>query len=182
MLKFLSELAPLVAFFMGYFYGGSIQSATLYMLITSVICVSSCYLLEGKISISSIVSSGVLLISASIALISGNSMYIKIKPTILYVLFASIFLISALRNKSFMKYMLNHFIQLEDASWNILSYRSAIFFLFMAILNETIWRSFEESTWVKFKVFGAIPITIIFLAFQIPFILQNKITDLEDKK
>lgn len=181
MLKFFSELAPLASFFIGYFYGGNIQSATLYMLITAIICVTACYFIDGKVSISSLVSSGVLLISASIALISGDSMYIKIKPTILYVIFGSAFFISAVRNKSFMKYMLDHFIQLEDKNWNILSYRSAAFFLLMAILNEIIWRNCAEATWVKFKIFGAIPITILFILLQMPFILKNKLPNLDDK-
>ncbi|WP_341753674.1 MULTISPECIES: septation protein A [unclassified Candidatus Tisiphia] len=177
MINFLSEVAPLIAFFIGYFYGGSIQSATLYILITSIICVSLCYLIEGKVSKSSLISSGVLLVSASIVLISGNSMYIKIKPTILYVIFASTFFISAVRNKAFLKYMFNHFVQLEDKNWNILSYRSAAFLLFMAVLNEIIWRNFAESTWVIFKIFGAIPVTIIFFLLQLPFILKNRLPD-----
>ncbi|WP_341764019.1 septation protein A [Candidatus Tisiphia endosymbiont of Beris chalybata] len=177
MLKFLSEFAPLAAFFTGYFYGGSIESATLYMLITSIVCVTLYYLVESKIPISTLISSGVLLVSATIALISGNSMYIKIKPTILYIIFGIAFFTSARRNKTFMKYMLKHFIQLEDKCWNILSYRTAGFFLFMAVLNELAWRNFAESTWVKFKVFGAIPVTIAFILLQMPFILKNKLPD-----
>ncbi|MDN3031012.1 MULTISPECIES: septation protein A [unclassified Candidatus Tisiphia] len=180
MLNFLSEIAPLIAFFIGYFYGGSMQSATLYILITSIICVSLCYFIEGKVSRSLLISSGVLLVSASIVLISGNSMYIKIKPTILYLIFCGTFFISAVRNKAFMKYMFNHFVQLEDKNWNILSYRTAAFLLFMAILNEIVWRNFAESTWVIFKIFGAIPIMFIFLLLQIPFILKNKLPDSTD--
>lgn len=177
MLKFLSEFAPLVAFFAGYFYGGSIETATLYMLITSIVCISIYYFMVRKLPLSTLVSSGVLLISASIALLSGNSMYIKVKPTILYIIFGCAFFISAIRNKSFMKYMLEHFIRLEDKHWNVLSYRTAIFFLFMAILNEIVWRNFAEITWVKFKVFGAIPITIIFILLQMPYIFKNKLPD-----
>ncbi|BFD45715.1 MAG: hypothetical protein DMENIID0002_03610 [Rickettsia endosymbiont of Sergentomyia squamirostris] len=73
--------------------------------------------------------------------------------------------------------MFNHFVQLEDKNWNILSYRSAGFLLFMAVLNEIIWRNFAESTWVIFKIFGAIPITIIFFLLQLPFILKNRLPD-----
>lgn len=181
MFKFLSEFAPLVAFFTGYFYGGSIQTATLYMLVTSLVCVLSYYGIVRKLPLSTLVSSGVLLVSASIALLSGNSMYIKIKPTILYIIFGSAFLISAIRNKSFMKYMLEHFIGLEDKYWNVLSYRTAVFFLCMAILNEIVWRNFSEISWVKFKVFGAIPITIIFMLLQMPYIFKHKLPDPVDK-
>ena len=181
MLKFLSEFAPVVAFFIGYFYGGDIQVATLYMLVTSIIFIALCYFINKKISVSSLVSSGVLLVSASVALISGNPLYIKIKPTILYVIFGCAFLVSAIRNKSFMKLMLNHFIQLEDKNWNILSYRSGTFFLLMAILNELVWRNCTEGTWVKFKIFGAIPITIVFIFIQMPFILKHKLPENADE-
>ncbi len=182
MFKFLSEFAPLVAFFTGYFYGGSIETATLYMLISSVICISIYYFIARKLPLSTLVSSGVLLVSASIALLSGNSMYIKIKPTILYIIFGFSFFISAIKNKSFMKYMLDHFIGLEDKHWNVLSYRTAVFFLFMAILNEIVWRNFAEISWVKFKVFGAIPVTIIFILSQMPYIFKNKLPDPPDKR
>lgn len=181
MLKFLSEFAPVVAFFIGYFYGGDIQVATFYMLITSIVFISLCYFINKKVSVSSLVSSGVLLVSASVALISGNPLYIKIKPTILYVIFGCAFLVSAIRNKSFMKHMLNHFIQLEDKNWNILSYRSGGFFLFMAVLNEVVWRNCAEGTWVKFKIFGAIPITIVFMLTQMPFILKYKLPEHTDE-
>ncbi len=180
MFNFLSEIAPIVAFFIGYFYSGNLQSATLYILITSIVCVILCYLTRGKVSKSSLISSGVLLISAGTALISGNSMYIKIKPTILYITFASAFFISAIRNKPFLKYMFNHFVQLEDKSWNVLSYRSAAFFLVIAILNEIIWRNCAESTWVMFKIFGVIPIILIFLLLQAPFILKNRLPNLTE--
>ncbi len=180
MFKILSEFAPVVALFVGYFYGGGMETATLYMLITSIICISIYYLVKRKIPTSTLVSSGVLLVSASIALISGNPVFIKIKPTILYVIFGSAFLISAIKNNSFMKYMMNHFIQLEDKHWNILSYRTAGFFLFMAILNEIIWRYCAEATWIKFKIFGAIPITIVFILLQMPFILKHKLPDHKD--
>jgi len=174
MFKFLSEIGPLIAFFAGYYFGG-IQGATLYMLITSIVCIVTCYLIEGKVSTLSLVSSGVLLISGSIALISGNSMFIKIKPTILYVIFGSIFFISSLRNKPFIKYLLESVIQLEEKGWKVLSYRASSFFLIMAILNEIIWRNYSELTWVKFKVFGALPVTLIFILLQIPFLLKNKL-------
>lgn len=176
MLKFLSEVGPLIAFFIGYKYGG-IQSATLFMLIVSLISLIAYYFINGKIHNFSLVSSGVLLISAAITLATGNSMFIKIKPTILYIIFGLAFLISALKNRPLMKYLLNSALPLQESSWNILSYRFATFFLIMAIANEFIWRNFEESTWVNFKVFGVLPLTIIFILSQIPFLMKNKLPD-----
>lgn len=175
MFKFLSEIGPVIAFFAGFFYGGGIQSATLYMLITAIICITLCYFIDGKVSKLSLISASVLLVSGSITLISGDSMYIKIKPTILYIIFGIIFLMSGIRKNPFIKYALENIIELKEESWITLSYRAAGFFFVMAIINEIVWRNFTEVTWVKFKVFGVIPITLIFILLQIPYLLRNKL-------
>lgn len=173
MFKFLSEFGPLVAFFVAYKYG-NIQSAALYMLIVSVISIILYYLVEKKIQTFSLVSSGVLLVSASITIISGNPIFIKIKPTILYIVFGAWFLISAKRGTPLLKYLLNEVITLEIKNWNILSYRFAFFFLIMAVVNEIVWRNFQEETWVNFKVFWVLPITFLFTLLQAPFVLKRK--------
>jgi intracellular septation protein len=174
MIKFLSEFGPLIAFFVGYKYGG-IQGATLYMVITSVISVAICYLVYRKVQPFALVSSGLLITTGLITIFTGNAMFIKVKPTILYVIFGFVFLISAIRNKPFMKYLLSGTISLKEESWNVLSYRFTIFFFLMAIINEIVWRNFEEIIWVKFKVFGAVPITVVFILIHIPFVIKNKL-------
>jgi intracellular septation protein len=176
MLKFLSEFGPLIAFFVAYKYG-NIQSAALYMLLASIIGITLCYLIERKIQTFSLVSSGVLLVSAGFTLISGNPVFIKVKPTILYIIFGSSFLVSALQKRPVMKYLLSGAISLQEKCWNILSYRFSLFFLLMAIANELVWRNCDEAAWVKFKVFGALPITLLFILLQVPFLLKNKLPD-----
>jgi len=177
MFKLLSEIGPVVAFFVGFFYGGGIQNATLYMIITAVICVTVCYVVDRKVSKLSIISISVLLVSGSITLISGDSMYIKIKPTILYVIFGITFLMSGIRKNPFIKYALESIIRLKEESWITLSYRTAAFFFFMAVVNEVVWRIFSDEIWVKFKVFGVVPITFIFILLQLPLLLKNKLPD-----
>ncbi len=176
MLKFLSEFGPLIAFFVAYKYG-NIQIAAFYMLIASVVGIGICYLIERKIQTFSLISSGVLLVSAGFTLISGNPVFIKIKPTILYVIFGGTFLVSALQKRPLMKYLLSGAISLQEKSWHILSYRFSFFFLLMAIVNELVWRNYTEAAWVKFKVFGALPITLLFILLQLPFLLRNKLPD-----
>ncbi len=174
MFKFLSEFGPLVAFFVAYKYG-NIQSAASYMLIASVISIGLYYLVERKIQAFSLVSSGVLLLSASVTIISGNPIFIKIKPTILYIVFGLWFLISAKRGAPLLKYLLNELIEMDAKSWNILSYRFAFFFLTMAVVNEIVWRNFHEAAWVNFKVFWVLPLTGFFILLQAPFVLKRKI-------
>lgn len=176
MFKFISEIGPLAAFFIGYRIGG-IQTATLYTLIVSILSLIASYLINGKVQIFALVSTGVLLVSASITLISGNAMFIKIKPTILYIIFGTAFLFSAIKGRPFIKYLFEKTIALRDAAWLHLSYRAAIFFYVMAVLNEYVWRNYSEGAWVNFKVYGALPLTLVFILLQLPFVLNNKLPE-----
>lgn len=174
MFKFITEFSPLIAFFLGYKTGGIIN-ATIYMLIASLIAITVTYIYERKINKVNLISTGLLLISASLTIFSGNAVFIKMKPTVLYCIFACVFFITNYKWNPAIKYVLGHSIKLKDTkSWYSLNLRFMWFFLAMAILNELVWRNFDESTWVSFKVFGALPITLFFVMLQIPFILKNQ--------
>lgn len=181
MLKFLSEFGPLVAFLIGYKNGG-LKGATIYMMIASILGMAICYIVDKKIHRFSLISFIILFISGGSTLISGNDMFIKIKPTVLYLIFAIVFIYSAYNNKPFFKYTFQGSLNLEDKHWNSLSYRFGVFFIIMALINEFVWRNFDELFWVKFKVFGAIPITIIFILLQIPFLLSKKAIIIDQKE
>ena len=171
MLKFFAEFGPIAAFFVGYNNNG-ILTATLYMLIASVIGVIIIYVMEKKINMVNIISSGLLLISSSLTLFSGNSVFIKMKPTILYIVFALVFLITNFKWQPATKIVFGKAISFkEEAKWRQLNIR----FMVMAITNEIIWRNFAEETWVNFKVFGTLPITLLFMITQMPFIVRNKV-------
>jgi len=175
MLKFFAEFGPIAAFFVGYNNNG-ILTATLYMLISSVIGVIIIYVMEKKINMVNIISSGLLLISSSLTLFSGNSVFIKMKPTILYIVFALVFLITNFKWQPATKIVFGKAISFkEEAKWRQLNIRFMLFFMVMAITNEIIWRNFAEETWVNFKVFGTLPITLLFMITQMPFIVRNKV-------
>ena len=177
MLKFISEFGPIVAFFIGYKIGGILEG-TLYMLITSAISFLVTYINERSINKVNLISSLLLLSSASLTLFSGNSIFIKMKPTVLYCLFAFVFLITHFRWNPAVKYILGSAIKFKnDKNWYSLNLRFIWFFILMACANELIWRNFPENTWVNFKVFGAMPIIILFIISQMPFIIKNKIQD-----
>jgi intracellular septation protein len=177
MLKFITEFGPLVAFFIGYKTGG-ILDATLYMLVASAIGLIVTYIKEQKINMVNLISSGLLLVSASLTLFSGNSIFIKMKPTVLYCVFACVFLVTNFKCKPAIQYVLGAAIKFkEDKNWYSLNLRFMWFFILMAFANEFVWRNFSEDLWVSFKVFGAMPITIIFILLQMPFIMKNKLPD-----
>lgn len=176
MLKFITEFAPLIIFFISYKVAG-IFEATLYMLIASSIGLLITYTYKRKVNIINLVSTCLLCISASLTLLSGNTIFIKMKPTILYCLFAIIFFTTNFKWQPAAKYILGKSIQLEkEEQWYILNSRFMWFLLSMAIINEFIWRNFDENIWVNFKVLGIMPITIIFILMQIPFLKKNQKT------
>ena len=177
MFKFITEFGPVIAFFIGYRVGGILE-ATLYMLVVSVISLLITYLKERKINSINLISSSLLFATASLTLFSGNSIFIKIKPTVLYCIFACVFLITNFKWKPAVQYLLGTSIKFkEDKNWYSLNFRFMWFFILMACANEIIWRNFSEEIWVSFKVFGAMPITIIFILLQMPFIMRNKVSD-----
>ncbi len=174
MLKFLTEFGPLAAFFIGYSNNG-IFTATLYMLLVSIIAITITYLKEKKINMVNIISSGLLLVSSSLTLFSGNSMFIKMKPTFLYIIFSIVFLVTNFKWQPAIKFVLGNAISMkEESKWRELNIRFMFFFIVMAIMNEVIWRNFSEESWVNFKVFGALPLSMLFMIAQMPFIMRNK--------
>lgn len=176
MIKFLTEFAPIIAFFIGYRID-DIMGATIYMLIASVIGLSVSYAIEKKVSTITLVSAILLSISAALTIFTGNPIFIKMKPTVLYAVFAAIFFVTLYRGEPAIKHILAHAISLrEDKNWRTLNLRCMIFFILMAIANEVVWRNFDESVWVNFKVFGAMPITFMFVILQIPYIMKHKKT------
>lgn len=174
MFKFLTEFGPLGAFFIGYSNDG-ILTATLYMLVASIIGIITTYTIEKKINLVNVISSGLMLISASLTLLSGNTVFIKMKPTVLYIIFAAIFLITNFKSQPAIKFVLGKALVFnEESKWRELNIRFMLFFVAMAVMNEVVWRNFSEETWVNFKVFAVLPITILFMLSQMPFIVRNK--------
>ena len=105
-----------------------------------------------------------------------NPIFIYMKPTIVNLIFAATLLISkSFFDKNFLKFFLQTAFQLNEEGWEKLNSRWAYFFIFLALLNEIVWRTQPETTWVNFKVWGMLPITIIFTAIQIPLINKYKI-------
>jgi intracellular septation protein len=175
MIKFITELAPLLAFFIGY-KQADMQTATIYMVIASVLGLAIYFAIYRKLEKVTLISSGILLVTALITIATDNLTFIKMKPTILYSIFAGVLLFGIFNKRPILKYLLGTAIQLkDDATWYILSYRFVWFFAVLAIANEIIWRFYSDEIWVNFKVFCILPITLIFILSQMPFLYKNKI-------
>ncbi|MES2214689.1 MAG: septation protein A [Pseudomonadota bacterium] len=181
MLKLLLEFGPLVVFFATYKYS-DIFFATMLMVGVTAVSLLISYMIDKRLSMPLLISGSVLLISGSITLFSGNPMYIKMKPTIVYSVFCLTLAVGFLYRKPLVKHILGSAFAMEDVHWLTLSKRFALYFLIMAIINEVVWRNYSESFWVNFKVFGAVPITFVFILMQLPFLRRHSTLKLEDRK
>ena len=121
---------------------------------------------------------GAVLISlfGGLTLYFNNPIFIYLKPTIINLVFAAALLISdTYLKKNLLKLLLTNAFKINDLGWTLLNRRWAYFFIFLAILNEIIWRTQPETTWVNFKVWGLLPLTFIFTVLQVPLINKHKI-------
>jgi intracellular septation protein len=105
--------------------------------------------------------------------------FIKMKPTIVNVLFGSTLLIGLLFGRSLLGYVFDSVFRLDDAGWRKLTFRWGLFFFVLAILNEVVWRNFSDDVWVNFKVFGIMPLTVAFTLTQMPLIQRHALPEPE---
>lgn len=173
-IKLLVEFGPLIVFF-ATFKLSDIFVATGLMLVTTIGGLLVSYLIDKKISLPLLISGSILIISGVITIVSGDSKYIKMKPTIVYGIFGLILYIGTLKQKGLVKEVFSAIVKMEDQAWITLSWRFAIYFFVMAIINEIVWRNYSEDIWVNFKIFGFVPLTLLFIGLQAPFIHKNRL-------
>lgn len=172
-IKIIVEILPLVAFFSAFkFYG--IIIATYWLIGMTIFAVLLGYIVEKKISKMQISTLVIITIMGAITIFSGDSQYIKMKPTIINIIFSLILILSIINKKLYIKFIFQNQISMPEESWIVLTKRMAWFFLFCAILNEIVWRNFSESIWVNFKVFAILPLTFLFITLQF-MLLKNQI-------
>jgi len=174
-LKFIADFGPLLIFFI-YYKKFGMTEAILPLIIATIVATGILYFVEKKIPKVPIISAVIVSLFGGLTLYFDNKIFFYMKPTIVNLLFAFVlFFGSFFLKKNLLKSLLESSIQLEEKGWELLNKRWMIFFIFLAFLNEIVWRTQTEDLWVKFKVFGIIPITFIFMIFQINLIKKYKI-------
>ena len=178
-LKFITDFGPLLIFFIVYYKSGkNLTTAIPPLIIATIIAVALVYFIEKKIPYVPLIGGIVITLFGGLTLYFNNPIFIYMKPTIVNLIFACVLIVSnILYKKNFLKIFLQSAFQLDDIGWNKLNFRWAYFFIFLAFLNEIVWRTQPEVIWVNFKVWGILPITIIFTAFQIPIINKYKLNE-----
>ncbi|EJF79225.1 Intracellular septation protein [Candidatus Bartonella washoeensis] len=186
-LKFLLEIGPLIVFFLSNYKGEwliknivffksfnkPIFPATAIFMVAIIIALSLSWILARKIPIMPLISGIFVLVFGFLTLWLHNDTFIKMKPTIINCLFALILFGGMFFKKPLLRYVFDSTLKLDDLGWQKLTYRWALFFVFLALLNEVVWRNFSDNFWTSFKVFGVMPITILFMLTQMPTILKH---------
>ena len=178
-MKQLFEFFPLIVFFVVYYK----SDKDLYLSITAVIIATlislvALYIKERKISTMMLVSTVILIVFGGLSIFLKNDIFFKMKPTIINALFAIILIGSSFFNKPVLKLLLNSSMKLTDQGWSLMNKLWSGFFIFLALLNEIVWRTQTTDVWVNFKVFGIMGITIVFTIVQIP-LLKRHFIDLD---
>lgn len=170
--KLVIDLAPLLIFFAVYMTLG-LYWATGVLMVTTVASMIASKIYLGHISASLLITTALVIGFGALTFWFSDTRFIKMKPTIVYCLFAAALLGGLLFKRPMLQLLLGEAFQLTDEGWRTLSIRFGLFFLALAALNELIWRNMSETTWASFKVFGFIPLTMLFVASQIGFIQRH---------
>ena len=144
--------------------------ATGAFMVAIVAAMIASYVVVRHVPIMAIVTAVIVLVFGTLTLVLHDETFIKVKPTIIYGLFAAILGGGLLFGRSFIAILFNQMFNLTPKGWRILTMRWALFFLGMAVLNEIIWRTQSTDFWVAFKAFGAVPLTMVFAISQMPVI------------
>ena len=176
-IKFIADFGPLLIFFTIYFSGDNdLKSAIPPFIIATLIALVVVYLLEKRIPMIPLISGVLITLFGGLTLYFNNKIFFYMKPTIINLLFAAaLFFGKYFTEKPLLKIFFQNAFNLEDAGWKKLNYRWIGFFLFIAILNEIVWRTQSEAFWVNFKVWGLLPISFLFAASQVPLINKYKL-------
>ncbi len=157
--------------------GEPIFLATALFMVATVIALAVSWSLTRTLPMMPLISGIVVLVFGALTLWLHNDTFIKMKPTIVNTLFGAILLGGLLFGKSLLGYVFDSAFKLDAEGWRKLTFRWGLFFVFLAIVNELVWRNFSTDAWVSFKVWGIMPITIVFTLSQMPLIQKHTLPE-----
>jgi intracellular septation protein len=172
--KLATELGPLLVFF---FANGrfNLFIATGAFMAAVIVAMVASYIVTRHVPMMAIVTAVVVIVFGTLTLLLHDETFIKMKPTIVYTLFAAILAGGLLFGRSFIAIMFDQMFNLTPPGWRVLTLRWAFWFFAMAVLNEIIWRTQSTDFWVAFKVFGMVPLTMLFAVTQMPLIKRYRL-------
>ncbi len=172
MFKLALGLGPLLLFFFVNSRWG-IFNATAAFMAATVASIVITYVMVKRIAIMPLVSGVVVMIFGGLTIYLQDELFIKLKPTIIYSIFAAILFGGLLMGRSLLALVFDSLFRLDAEGWRKLTWRWAVFFVLMAVANEIVWRMFSTDTWVAIKTFGFVPVTFLFAIAQAPLITKH---------
>lgn len=170
-LKLVLDLGPLLVFFAANSRFG-IFAATGAFMAAILLALAVSYALTRHLPMMPLITAIVVVVFGTLTLVLHDELFIKLKPTIIYVLFGGILLGGLAFGKSLLGVVFDSVFHLTEEGWRRLTLRWALFFLALAVLNEIVWRTQSTDVWVRFKVFGVVPLTFVFAALQYPLLTK----------
>ncbi len=178
-LKLVLDIGPLILFFAGNAKFG-IYAATGAFMVAVLLALAVSYVLTKHVAVMPVVTAVIVLIFGGLTLVLHDDLFIKLKPTIIYLLFGGALLGGLYFNKPLLGMVFDSVFNLTEEGWRKLTWRWAIFFLFLAVVNEAVWRTQTTDFWVSFKLFGVVPLTFLFGALQYPLLMKYSVEQKED--
>ncbi|MDC0142729.1 septation protein A [Candidatus Pelagibacter sp.] len=178
-LKFVTDFGPLLIFLIFYYNGDkNLKVAIPPFIVATLIALAVVWFIEKKIPMVPLLGGIFITLFGGLTIYFDNPVFIYVKPTIINILFGLALLFGKYFTKEpLLKKMLGNSLKLDDEGWKILNNRWVYFFFSLALLNEMVWRTQSEEFWVNFKVWGILPLTLFFTAFQISIINKYKLNE-----
>lgn len=170
--KLIIELGPLIVFFAANAIAG-IYAGTAAFMAATLVALAAARLLHRKIPVMLLISGVLVLIFGGLTVFLRDETFIKLKPTIVYSMFAFVFAAGLLLKKPLLELLFGPAFALTEEGWRKLTVRWIVFFVAMALINEFVWRNFSTDIWVSFKVFGFLPLTLLFALLQVPLLQRH---------
>jgi intracellular septation protein len=171
MLKLVLDIGPLILFFAANAKFG-IYAATGTFMAAVLIALAVSYVLTRHVAVMPLVTAAIVLVFGGLTLVLHDDLFIKLKPTIIYVLFGGTLVGGLMFGKPLLGMVFDSVFHLREEGWRKLTWRWALFFFALAILNEIVWRTQTTDVWVSFKLFGVVPLTFLFAALQVPLLTK----------
>jgi intracellular septation protein len=175
-------IAPLIPAAVATGERAGIFVATAVFMVAILVALVISYALTRRLPMMAVVSAIIVVVFGGATLIFQNETFIKLKPTIIYLLFTATLFGGLIFRKPLLAIVFDQMFHLTDEGWRKLTIRWALFFLGLAILNEIVWRTQSTDTWVTFKVFGVMPLTFIFAALQYPLLTKHEAAPKDEAK
>ena len=171
--RLLLDLGPLFVFFLAFEFRGIFVATGIFM-VAVLAALAVGWHLEKRLSPIPLITAVLVIIFGGLTLYLRNDVFIKMKPTVLYGFFGAVLLGGLSVNRLFIKYVFAQAFELDEPGWKKLTIRWGLFFLCLAVINESVWRNTSTATWVSFKVWGIIPLIFLFALAQTPLVMKHQ--------